>query len=243
MKKFEIKIHNGPGRLGKLEDIETPNIALITSSEIAKDEPAPYDIQKEIATWSVRSTIKKAKDDVREIGVIQGGKYLDLRVESAKELEKIGYNGFLIANGDDLLLHPKDLVDIVINLRQNISPNNYLIFPFAEPSFIPLLCYMGIDGFLNKSAEYYAHLNVLMTATKNYDLNEYKIYDLSYKELKISNENTLDFVLREVREHMKNGTLRNLVEERSLTSPQNVSTLKLLDKKYQDYLQKYTELY
>jgi len=82
-----------------------------------------------------------------------------------------------------------------------------------------------------------------MTATKNYDLDVYKIYEMNQEEIFTCNKNTIDFILREVREHMKNGTLRNLVEERAATSPQNMSLLKILDHEYQDYLQKYTQLY
>ena len=57
------------------------------------------------------------------------------------------------------------------------------------------------------------------------------------------NKNTIDFVLREVREHMKNGSIRNFVEERSGTSPQYASALRILDKEYADYLLEYTQVY
>ena len=118
-----------------------------------------------------------------------------------------------------------------------------MIFPFAEAQFIPLLAYMGVDAFFDDVGEYYSYINVLMSPTKNYDLETYKIYDLSREELESYNRNTIDFVLREVREHMKNGSLRNLVEERSATSPQYASALRILDKEYADYLLEYTQVY
>ena len=37
--------------------------------------------------------------------------------------------------------------------------------------------------------------------------------------------------------------LRNLVEERSLTNPQNVSALKILDKEHENYLLEYSQLF
>lgn len=242
-KKFEIKAHDGPGRLGKFESIETPNIINTDLFEVANDEAVAYNIEKEIANWSVNSTIKKAKDSKGEIAVLQGSKYIDLRIRCLKELEKLGYSGFIIANGDELLLRPRELVDLIVNLRESMKPGSYLIFPMAECSFIPILSYLGIDGFLNDIGEYYSYLNVLMSPTKNYDLNVYEIYKMNQKEILNFNKDTIDFVLREVREHMKNGTLRNLVEERAATSPQNMSMLKILDKDHQDYLQKYTQLY
>ena len=244
MKQFEIKSHDGPGRHGKLGDLETPTIIDKDDFSIADDESSAYDVEKEIALWSVNQTIEKAKSvQDKEIAVIQGSKYIDLRIKCLKELEEMGYNGFIIANADDLLLHPRDLVDLIVALRQNMKSSSYLIFPFAEAQFIPLLAYMGVDAFFDDIGEYYSYINVLMSPTKNYNLETYNIYDLSREELEAYNKNTIDFVLREVREHMKNGSLRNLVEERSATSPQYASALRILDKEYADYLLEYTQVY
>lgn len=244
--KFEIKSHDGPGRLGKYKDKLTPLLLNQKRINIAPSEETAYNIDKEIAIWSVNKTIEKSRSNIKnnDIAVIQGSKYIDLRIECGKKLEKIGYNGFLIANGDDLLLHPKDLVNLIVGLRENLKPKSYLIFPFAEPSFMPLLTYMGIDGFLDDSAKYYSYLNILLTQTKAYNLDEYDIYEnKSREEIEKFNKNTLDFVLREIKSHMKNKSLRNLVEERANTSPQNTSALKILDREYKEYLLKHTQLY
>lgn len=244
MKQFEIKGHDGPGRYGKLQDMESPLIIRKEDFSIADDESSAYDVEKEIAIWSVNQTIEKAKAvEDKEIAVIQGSKYIDLRIKCLKELESLGYNGFIIANADDLLLHPRDLVDLILQLRQNMKSSSYLIFPFAEAQFIPLLAYMGVDAFFDDIGEYYSYMNVLMSPTKNYDLNTYELYEMNQKELEEYNKNTIDFVLREVREHMKNSSLRNLVEERSATSPQYASALRILDKEYSDYLLEHTQLY
>ena len=244
MKQFEIKSHDGPGRYGKLVELETPAIINRDDFSIADDESSAYDVEKEIAEWSVNQTIEKAKlVEDKEIAVIQGSKYLDLRIKCLKELEELGYNGFIIANADDLLLHPRDLVDLIVALRQNMKSSSYLIFPFAEAQFIPLLAYMGVDAFFDDIGEYYSHINVLMSPTKNYDLETYNLYEMSREELEAYNKNTIDFVLREVREHMKNSSLRNLVEERSATSPQYASALRILDKNYSEYLLEYTQVY
>ena len=244
MKQFEIKSHDGPGRYGKLGDNESPLIINKDDFIIAEDESSAYDVEKEVAEWSVNQTIEKAKKvEDKEIAVIQGSKYIDLRIKCLKELEKLVYNGFIIANADDLLLHPRDLVDLIVALRQNMKSSSYLIFPFAEAQFIPLLAYMGVDAFFDDIGEYYSYINVLMSPTKNYDLETYKVYEMNQKELEEYNKNTIDFVLREVREHMKNSSLRNLVEERSATSPQYASALRILDKNYSEYLLEYTQVY
>ncbi len=244
--KFEIKSHDGPARLGKLNNEKTPKIFYTDEIKIAPSEGSSYNAPYEIAKWNVKETLENAEKykDECDIAVIQGSKYIDLRLECLKELENLGYNGFVIANGDELLLHPKDLVNLIVKLKKELHPNSYLIFTFAEPSFMPLLTYLGIDGFLADSSRYYSYLNALMTPTKTYDLETYPIFeDMSHEELEKYNLNTLEFVIREIQTHIKNKSLRNLVEERSVTSPQNISSLKILDKNYSDYILEYSQLY
>ena len=246
IKKFEIKSHDGPGRIGKLDGNLTPKIFYKNQMKIAPNQGSSYNIDREIAEFNVKETLRLAKEHVNDadIAVIQGSKYIDLRLECMKQLEEIGYNGFIIANGDALLTNPRELVEVVTSLKKESKKSSYFIFSFAELSFMPILTYMGIDGFLADSANYYSHLNVLQTPTKAYDLNTYPIYDdITQKELEEKNIENMEFTIKEIHEHMKNNSLRNLVEERSGTTPQNISTLKILDKTQMDYLLEYTKLF
>ena len=246
IKKFEIKSHDGPGRIGKLDGNKTPKLFYKNDLKISPSEGSAYNIDKEIARFNINETMKLARENVDkcDAAVIQGSKYIDLRIECLKQLEEIGYNVFIIANGDELLTNPRELVDIVVNLRKNAHPTSMLIFTFAESSFMPILTYMGIDGFLADSSNYYSHLNVLQTPTKAYDLNTYKLFDeITQEKLEEKNIDCLEFVIREIQAHMENNSLRNLVEERSTTSPQNISTLKILDKKYMDFILEYNQLF
>ena len=244
--KFEIKSHDGPGRIGKFNGDKTPKLFYKTDLKISPSEGSAYNIEKEIARFNIKETLKLAKENVEkyDAAVIQGSKYIDLRIECLKELEEIGYNTFIIANGDELLTNPRELVDIIVNLRMKAHPSSILIFTFAETPFMPILTYMGIDGFLTDASNYYSHLNVLQTPTKAYDLDTYKIYDeITQEELEEKNTECLEFVIREIQTHMENHSLRNLIEERSTTSPQNTSTLKLLDKQYMDFILEHNQLF
>ncbi|WP_405276798.1 archaeosine tRNA-ribosyltransferase [Methanobrevibacter sp.] len=246
IKKFEIKSHDGPGRVGKVDGELTPKLFYKKDLKISPSEGSSYNIDREIAEFNVKETIRLAKENVKEydIAVIQGSKYVDLRVECLKQLEEIGYNGFIIANGDALLTNSKDLVELVITLKKEAKKTSYFIFSFTEVSFMPILTYMGIDGFLADSANYYSHLNVLQTPTKSYDLNTYPIYEnITQEELEQKNIENMEFTLKEIHAHMKNRSLRNLVEERSGTTPQNISTLKILDRTCMDYLLEFTQLF
>ena len=246
IKKFEIKSHDGPGRIGKIDGEPTPRIFFKRDLKIAPTEGSAYNIDREIAEFNLKETLRLAEANVDDcdIAVIQGSKYVDLRIDCLKQLEDIGYNGFIIANGDALLTNPKELVELIVSLKKEAKKSSYFIFPFTELSFMPILTYMGIDGFLADSTNYYSHLNVLQTPTKAYDLNEYPIYDdISQKDLEKKNIENMEFVIREIHAHMKNRSLRNLVEERSGTTPQNISTLKILDRTSMDYLLEFTQLF
>ncbi len=245
-KKFEIKTHDGLARLGKLEKTKTPRLFDENELNISPSEGSAYNADKEIATFNIKQTIEKAKENASkcDTAVIQGSKYTDLRIKCLKELEKIGYNIFIIANGDELLTNPRELVEIIINLKKYAHPSDVFLFTFAEASFMPLLTYMGIDGFLTNASSYYSYLNVLQTPTKAYDLEKYRIYEsITREELEKKNEECLKFVIKEIQTHIENRLLRNLVEERSTTTPQNIATLKILDKKYMDYILEHTPLF
>ena len=246
IKKFEIKSHDGPGRIGKVDGELTPKLFSKNDLKIAPNQGSAYNIDREVAKFNVKETLRMAKENVDECdtAVIQGSKYLDLRIECLKELQDIGYNAFIIANGDSLLTNPRDLVELVVSLKKEAEKTSYFIFSFTELSFMPILTYMGIDGFMVDSANYYSHLNVLQTPTKAYDLNSYKIYEnISQEDLEKKNLENMEFTIREIHAHMKNRSLRNLVEERSGTTPQNISTLKILDRTQMDYLLEYTQLF
>jgi 7-cyano-7-deazaguanine tRNA-ribosyltransferase len=242
---IEIKIHDGPARLGKFSEKNTP--AIIDNNNalnILNDEPMPYNVPKTLASWSVKSTIESARSsDQNGIGVVHGSKYPDLRVECAVKLEQLGNTVLMVANPEELLKRSRDLVEIIVSIREGINPNSAIYFPFAEPSFIPLLAYMGVDLFDTVSGEFYARINTLLTPSMKYDLIHYKIYEMNTSELEEYNKNTIKFVIREVQEHIKNGTLRNLVEERCCSSPESMSALRILDRHHSDFIEKYTQLY
>lgn len=241
---LEILSHDGPARLGKYGDVKTPSILKSDSLKLLDDEPMPYNVPKTLAEWSVNQTIEKAaKSKENGVGVIHGSRYPDLRVKCARELEKLGNTVLMVANSEKLLERPMDLVRIMICIRENVNPNSAIYFPFTDASRIPLLVYLGVDLFSDSICEFYAYLNILMTPTATYNLEEYHIYEMGFEELKRYNRNTLDFTLREVRENIKNGTLRNLVEERCCTSPEAMTALRVLDRDHADFLEKYTQLY
>ncbi|QHN05950.1 Archaeosine synthase [Methanothermobacter wolfeii] len=240
---YQIKIHDGPARYGMVGGAETPLLLKHEEMEIAEYETLPYSIPRELAEWGVAETLRMASGSDAEYAFIHGSMYRDLRVKCALELEDLGFRRLIVANMDELLQRPRDLVETVTSLREALKPDTLLCSTFSHPAFIPLLAYMGMDIFSDALAEFYGRLNVFLTETHTYPLNEYRLYEMGAEELVEENRRTLNLVIREVRERIKKGTLRNLVEERAASSPVNMSALRILDHEKQDFLQKYTQLY
>lgn len=238
---LKIISHDGPSRQGQWREYKTPHIIDYNIVDIVKNITTPFKIQKEIAQENMEQTIELAKKEENKdkIAVIQGAQYTDIRVECAMELEKLGYRTLMFANTDELQRNPESLLDIIIKTRENINPNTTLYFPFATTQIIPILAYLGIDLFDTSRAIYEAKYNNLMTSTNIYPQENYKITD----NLEQENINQLNFTIKEIQENIKNKTLRNLTEQKAATNPEIMTLHRLLDKNYQNYLQKYTQLY
>ncbi len=237
---IKINSHDGPSRLGKYNDQTTP--ILLDYKKVKKIEniATPYKIQEEIAEENMEKTLQLAQqeEDKNKIAVIQGAQYSNLRTKCATQLEKEGYTTLMLANTDELQRNPQDLLEIIINLRENLKPTTALYFPFATTQIIPILSYIGIDIFDNSRAIYEAKNNNLMTGTNIYPA-QYNITENIEQE----NIRQLEFTIKEVRENMKNKTLRNLTEQKATTHPELMTLHRILDKNYMQYLQKYTQLY
>ena len=152
MEKFEIKSHDGPGRIGKLNGEKTPKLFYKDELKIAPSEGSAYNIDKEIAKFNIEETVRLAEENVDKCNaaVIQGSKYINLRIECMKKLEEIGYNIFIVANSDELLTNPRELVDIIVNLRKNSHNAIKRIHRLVAEAFIEnpnkLPCINHIDG-------------------------------------------------------------------------------------------------
>ena len=242
---LEIKIHEGPARLGKYNDMDSPGVLKPDKFlPLIPDEPMPYNVPKDLAEFSVKKTIQNAQESTENgLAVVHGSKYADLRVKCALELEKLGNQVLLVANSEELINRPMDLIEIVVKLRESLNPNTALYFPFVKINFIPLLAYIGVDFFGTESSDFYAHLEMITTPHMIYELKDYQICKFNQEELREYNQNILNFVLSEVRENIKNGTLRNLVEERCCSSPETMTALRILDRDYSRYLDRFTPLY
>ncbi|WP_304125678.1 hypothetical protein [Methanosphaera cuniculi] len=111
---IKIKNHDGPARIGQINETSTPNIIDYKKIQQVENIPTPFKIQKEIAQENIEKTIKLAEneEDKNKIAVIQGAEYTDLRVECAKRLEEKGFTNLMFANTDEMMRNPEKLLEI-----------------------------------------------------------------------------------------------------------------------------------
>jgi len=127
----------------------------------------------------------------------------------------------VIPNAFELRNDPRKLIDSVIKIREKIGYNRLLcMFGIAEPSTIALLTYMGVDVFDDSFAKVAGSKKIRLIpegeVCANKDVSEENIADLK-KECDV------------IKVFTEAGRLRELVDQRSASSPLSVATLRIFD--------------
>jgi predicted RNA-binding protein len=213
--------------------------------------PSGYDVPEGIAKEAVERTLEFSRDYPSFGVVVEGGKYVELRERCASELKDRPL--LKIADSDMLVGNHRKLVNVVTTLRDMASPNTALYMPDTTPTFFPLLVYMGVDIFDLKRAILGAHENLYFTSTGVIEAKRLMELpcpcsicsstapqELIFDKLLAHNIHVFVAGIREVREAIRAGTLRNLVEERAACDVNAMGALRILDSEKQDFLEKYT---
>jgi queuine/archaeosine tRNA-ribosyltransferase len=221
-------------------------------NSILPDYHAGLSVPRELAEESVKSTLQFAKKYPDHSAVVQGSKFIDLREKCARELGERPL--FVIAGGKRLLKNPRLLVEIVLSIRETISPNSTLYFPFALPHMFYILAYMGIDLFDSAECIIKAR-EEKMLAPKPIDIHSVRELPCSCAACAGKTPgglaNDFDLLLKhnfsealkitkEIREAIRTNRLRELVEEKASGDVSSMAMLRILDAEKQDFLEKYT---
>jgi archaeosine synthase len=162
---------------------------------------------------------------------------------------------FIIANASQLFSQQSYFVDFIIELRGKIGYQKLIYLPcVGDPSSIAFLTYLSVDFFDSFSAVMAARNDTLLFSTGFYRKNQLpelpcncpsciKIKNASgmkYTEILLHNYSALLREIKQVRNAIAAGSLRELVETRVRTSPHLSSMLRILDLNHSRFLEERT---
>jgi len=163
----------------------------------------------------------------------------------------------IVTNATQLFSQQSHFVDFITELRDKIGYQKLIYLPcVGEPSSIALLTYLGVDFFDSFSAVMAARNETLLFPTGSIGKNQLpelpcncptcvKIKSASvmnYEEILEHNYSALLCEIKQVRNAIAAGSLRELVETRVRTSPHLASMLRILDLNHHQFLEERTPI-
>ncbi len=252
------------------EEIVRVQEEINTDIAIILDIPSSVDATYSEVENGVKQTIKNAKDsqtqrtrdDILWVGPVQGGIYLDLVEQCAKEIGKLDFDLHAIGSVTQLMekYQFEKLVDLVMVAKQNLPLQRPVhLFGAGHPMMFSLAVAMGIDTFDSAAYSLYARNNRYLTPTGTVRLEELK-YDIcvcpvcrenSPQELLEKPQKEREALLarhnlyvslmevKTIRQSILEGTLWELLEIRARSHPYLLEALRRLGD-YSDVLEIFT---
>jgi 7-cyano-7-deazaguanine tRNA-ribosyltransferase len=154
------------------------------------DVPTGWATSKRHAQYTVDETLRRAKElakiktreDIIWVGPVQGGRYLDLVVQSAREMGKLPFQ--IHALGSPTLVMEQYLfdilVDMIITAKKNLPPERPLhLFGAGHPFMFALAVALGCDLFDSAAYAIYAREGRYLTEYGTARLNELEYFPCS----------------------------------------------------------------
>ena len=163
----------------------------------------------------------------------------------------------IVANATQIFSQQSYFIDFIVELRKKIGYQKLIYLPcIAEPSSIAFLTYLSVDFFDSFSAFMATRNDTLLFPTgafKKHQLSEVccncssckeiKDYsNMNYNQLLDHNYSAIICELKQVRNAIATGSLRELVETRVRTNPLLTSMLRILDFNHYQFLEERTSI-
>lgn len=164
---------------------------------------------------------------------------------------------FIVASATQLYSQQTQFVEFITELRQTIGYDSVVYLPcVGDPTTIALLTYMGVDLFDSFSAILAARNDTFLFPTGSYTKNQLAELPCScpscvqkndgskmdYEGILQHNYRMLSYAIKETRNAIIAGSLRELVEIRARTSPHLAALVRLLDLNHYDFLEQRTPM-
>lgn len=232
--KFSVKQRDGPGRVGQLltndKKVSTPNILFLDTSRFKAPRFSEITLTKEIE----KNSKIVSEDD---------------------NLSEVEENIIIVKYASQLLNQSKKFVNFIVELREKIGYQKAIYLPgVGNPTNMALLVYLGVDLFDSTSAIVAARNNQFFFENEIIQKENLKeIFcncprcskkqspkDLEYEDILNHNYYAIFSKVKQIRNTIENGNLRNLVETQIRIDPESAALLKNLDQNHYDYLERRT---
>jgi len=271
--KFCIKKRNGPARIGELiiknKKILTPEILFLHTNRFKSPGFANIlisnekDIHKKPILQIPKQFVypKDLAGKIHKNNIKQNNEFfvIPANIEILKDnlLENPAYL-FIISNASQILNHPKNFIDFIIELRKKIGYQRLIYLPsIGNPTNFALFTYLGIDLFDSISAIIAARNNILFFSNVEVNINELNEIPCScpscinlkndpskmeFDDILAHNYFAIFNEIKYVRNIINYGNIRNLIENRVKADPNLTAILRNLDYNHYDYLEKRTPI-
>ncbi len=164
---------------------------------------------------------------------------------------------FIVANALQLSEQQTSFVEFITQLREQIGYERLMYTPcIGDPASLALLAYMGVDFVDSFPALMAARNETFLFTTGWFHKNELHelpcscpacighatAKDMEYDEILEHNLSMLSLEMKRVRNAIRTGSLRELVETRVRTRPSLSAMLRILDLKHYPYLEQRTPI-
>lgn len=231
------------------------------------DVPTGWGVSKQYARYTVDETLRRARDlakvktcdDIAWIGPVQGGCYLDLVAESAREMGKLPFQIHALGSPTPVMKQYlfDILVDMVMMAKMNLPPDRPLhLFGAGHPFMFALAVALGCDLFDSAAYTLFAREDRYMTESGTIKLGALEYFPCSCpvcikndpqsvkKMLKADRQEILArhnlyaglSELSRIKQAIMEGRLWEHLELRAHGHPSLLQALKHL-RKYEDYLE------
>jgi 7-cyano-7-deazaguanine tRNA-ribosyltransferase len=242
------------------------------STDIATilDIPTGWNVTESHAQQTVKETLRRAKeffkhktrDDILWVGPVQGGRYLNLVVKSAKETAKLPFQIHALGSPTEVMERYRFdvLADMILSAKMNLPPDRPLhLFGAGHPFMFSLAVALGCDLFDSAAYALYAREGRYMTENGTHRLNELDYFpctcpkctrttpkqalELPSKEREVFlAEHNLYVCAAEIRcikQAIRDGRLWEHMEMRAHSHPALYTAVKRLAK-YKDFIEKHS---
>jgi 7-cyano-7-deazaguanine tRNA-ribosyltransferase len=234
------------------------------------DWPTGWRVSKKNAEKTVKETLERAKalfkiktrEDILWVGPIQGGRYLDLVAESAREMGRLPFQIYALGSPTEVMESYRFdvLTDMIMTAKMNLPMDKpFHLFGAGHPFMFSLAIALGCDLFDSAAYAIYAREKRYMTETGTARLEELEYFpcpcpkctakspkevmEMPQKEREtFLAEHNLYVCLSEIKRiklAIREGTLWEHLELRAHGHPALLQALKKL-KKYEEFIEKHS---